>query len=137
MSGLALHVEGLSVRFGEHRVLEEVSLCAERHAITALMGPSGCGKTSFLLCINRLCDHASGCTVTGRVRVEGEDVLAPGTDLLRLRRKVGMIFRDRRRFRFRFAVIWNCRCANTACAAAPRWMRQWKPRYGMSACGTR
>ncbi len=92
MSGVALHVEGLSVRFGEHRVLEEVSLCAERHAITALMGPSGCGKTSFLLCINRLCEHASGCVVSGRVHVEGEDVLAPGTDLLRLRRKVGMIF---------------------------------------------
>ena len=56
-----------------------MSLSRGRHAITALVGPSGCGKTSFLLCINRLTDHASGCTVSGRVRVEGEDVLAPGT----------------------------------------------------------
>jgi len=56
------------------------------------VGPSGCGKTSFLTSLNRLTDLIPGCRVAGRIRLDGLDVLAPHTDVIRLRRRVGMIF---------------------------------------------
>lgn len=88
----ALEIDALSVAYGGRAVLREVSLAAPAGSVTALVGPSGCGKTSLLNCLNRMTDLLPGCTVGGRVRLFGEDVLAPGRDLLALRRRVGMIF---------------------------------------------
>ena len=85
-------VEDLSVAYDGQRVLEGVSLEINRGCITALIGPSGCGKTSFLSALNRLTDLVPGCSVGGRVRIDGRDVLDPALDLLALRSRVGMIF---------------------------------------------
>lgn len=60
--------------------------------ITALVGPSGCGKTSFLNGLNRLTDMIPGCTVRGSVRMGGLDIFSPETDVIALRRRIGMIF---------------------------------------------
>lgn len=90
MSALATLDLGLS--YSGKPALAGVSLAIPAGEITALVGPSGCGKTSFLCCLNRMTDLIPGCRVTGRVTLHGEDTFAPSVDVLRLRRRVGMIF---------------------------------------------
>jgi len=87
---LAIHK--LSVRYGQKTVLSGVSLDIQRGCITALIGPSGCGKTSFLSSLNRMADMVPGCAVSGSIRLDGEEMLAASTDVLMLRRRIGMIF---------------------------------------------
>lgn len=61
-------------------------------SITAFIGPSGCGKSTFLKTLNRMNDLVPGVKITGEVRYRGEDIYAPGTDVCRLRREIGMVF---------------------------------------------
>jgi phosphate transport system ATP-binding protein len=87
-----IRAEDLSIAYHNQLALENVNLDINKGCITALVGPSGCGKTSFLMSINRLTDLIHGCQVSGRLLMDTIDVLAPSTNLLHLRRKVGMIF---------------------------------------------
>jgi len=87
-----IQVEDLAVHYGRNRVLGNVTLTINRGCITALIGPSGCGKTSFLSCLNRLTDLIPGCRVEGRITIGDLDVRAADTDVIALRRGVGMIF---------------------------------------------
>ena len=87
-----LAIADLSVSYGSKAVLAGVSLDIQRGCITALIGPSGCGKTSFLSSLNRMADMVPGCRVTGSIALDGEDILAASTDVLMLRRRIGMIF---------------------------------------------
>jgi phosphate transport system ATP-binding protein len=84
--------EDLSITYRNHLALQSVNLEINKGCITALVGPSGCGKTSFLMSINRLTDLIPGCKVSGRLQMNELDILAPSTNLLHLRRQVGMIF---------------------------------------------
>jgi phosphate transport system ATP-binding protein len=85
-------VERLSLYYGEKPAFQDVTLSINKGCISALVGPSGCGKTSFLTCLNRLTDLIAGCRVSGRVTIDALDVLAPSTDVIQLRRRIGMIF---------------------------------------------
>jgi phosphate transport system ATP-binding protein len=87
-----IEVRNLSVRYGAKQVLSDVSFSVAPCNITALIGPSGCGKTTFLSCINRMTDLMPSCRVTGSVRVGPIDVFSGKTDVLGLRRQVGMVF---------------------------------------------
>ena len=87
-----LRIQDLSVRYGPHTVLAGVSVDVYKGCITALIGPSGCGKTSFLSALNRLTDLIPGASVQGQIMLGDLDVRHPRTDLLALRRRVGMIF---------------------------------------------
>lgn len=87
-----LRIQDLSVRYGPHTVLAGVSVDIYKGCITALIGPSGCGKTSFLSALNRLTDLIPGASVQGQITLGDLDVRHPRTDLLALRRRVGMIF---------------------------------------------
>jgi phosphate transport system ATP-binding protein len=84
-------VRNLTVRYDGHEALREVSVEIPDRQITVVLGPSGCGKTTFLRCLNRLIDLTDGAKVTGEVLIDGENILAPDADLLRLRKKVGML----------------------------------------------
>ena len=86
-----IEVDQLSLHYGQKPAFHDVTLSINKGCITALVGPSGCGKTSFLTSLNRLTDIIPGCRLSGRIRLEGLDVLAPHTDVIRLRRRVGMI----------------------------------------------
>ncbi|OGO47313.1 MAG: phosphate ABC transporter ATP-binding protein [Chloroflexi bacterium RBG_16_64_43] len=72
--------------------LRGVSMTIPANAITVLFGPAGGGKSSLLRCINRLNDLADVKTVSGRVLLDGVNILDPATDVVALRRKVGMVF---------------------------------------------
>lgn len=85
-------VDRLSLHYGEKSAFQDVTLSISRGCITALVGPSGCGKTSFLTCLNRLTDLIPTCVVAGRITIDKLDVLAPQTDVIQLRRRIGMIF---------------------------------------------
>ncbi|MDX8406165.1 MAG: phosphate ABC transporter ATP-binding protein [Mariprofundus sp.] len=87
-----LQVRDLSIAYGEHEVLEKVSLDIYKGCITALIGPSGCGKTSFLSSINRLTDLIPAAKTEGTIMLDGQNILDRSIDTLLLRRRIGMIF---------------------------------------------
>ena len=87
-----IEVRDLDFHYGKFQALRGIGLDIERNRITALIGPSGCGKTTFLRSLNRMTDLIEDVRVTGKVIVDGEDIYAPGVDLLALRKKVGMVF---------------------------------------------
>ena len=88
----AMDVRGVSVGFGAKTVLSDVDLPIEAGAITALIGPTGCGKSTLLRSLNRMNDRIRGYWRHGRIEFDGDDIADPGTDLLSLRRRVGMVF---------------------------------------------
>jgi len=89
---LVLEVRDLAVWYGEDLAVHKVSIPIERNRITALIGPSGCGKTTVLRCLNRMNDLIESAHLKGRVVVKGKDIYAPGTDVIGVRRRVGMVF---------------------------------------------
>jgi phosphate transport system ATP-binding protein len=82
----------LNVYYGSKLALADVTVDAYANQILACIGPSGCGKSTLLRCFNRMNDEVLGARVEGRVLVDGRDIYAPGTDLVDLRRRVGMVF---------------------------------------------
>ena len=89
---VVIDVEGLNFYYGPKRALEDISIQIHQHLVTAFIGPSGCGKSTFLRTLNRMNDIISGTRVEGRVRIEGQDIYGGGTDVVALRRRVGMVF---------------------------------------------
>ena len=87
-----LQVKDLDLWYGAHQALHSVSMDVPEKSITAFIGPSGCGKSTFLKTLNRMNDLVPGVKITGEVRYRGEDIYAPGTDVCRLRREIGMVF---------------------------------------------
>jgi len=87
-------VENLSIAYKSKTILEGVSLDIYKGCITALIGPSGCGKTSFLSTLNKLTYLNRDAHVKGSITFEGEDILNKATDVMTLRRRIGMIFQQ-------------------------------------------
>ena len=87
-----LQVKDLDLWYGAHQALHSVSMDIPEKSITAFIGPSGCGKSTFLKTLNRMNDLVPGVKITGEVRYRGGDIYAPGTDVCRLRRGIGMVF---------------------------------------------
>jgi phosphate transport system ATP-binding protein len=82
----------LSVFYGTFEAIKSVSLAMPRNRVIAMIGPSGCGKTTFLRSINRLNDLIPGCRVTGELLIGGQNIYDPRSDLVTLRRQVGLVF---------------------------------------------
>jgi len=89
---ILLCAEHLSVNYGSTAAIRDVTLPIYRGCITAIVGPSGCGKSTLLSTFNRMTDLVPRCQVTGRVTLNNQDIFDRGTNLLTLRRRVGMIF---------------------------------------------
>jgi phosphate transport system ATP-binding protein len=88
----AVEVRGFGFAYGPRQVLRDLDFSIERKAVTAIIGPSGCGKSTFLRSVNRLNDLIPATRHQGDILVEGRSVYAPGTDLVALRQRVGMVF---------------------------------------------
>jgi len=78
--------------YGAKQALYKVSLDVPEHCVTALIGPSGCGKSTFLRCLNRMNDMIDDTTVRGEILLDGTNVYRRGTDVVELRKRVGMVF---------------------------------------------
>ncbi|RMH55499.1 MAG: phosphate ABC transporter ATP-binding protein PstB [Candidatus Hydrogenedentota bacterium] len=87
-----ISVRNLQFFYGEQQALFDNNLDIATNRITAIIGPSGCGKTTHLRTYNRIYDLYRGHRAEGEVLLDGRNILAPDTDLIELRRKVGMIF---------------------------------------------
>jgi phosphate transport system ATP-binding protein len=86
-----IRIEELSFFYGDFQALDRVTLDIRPREIFGLMGPSKSGKSTLLRVLNRMCDLIDGIRVSGRVRLDEEDILAPDCDVVRLRRRVGLV----------------------------------------------
>jgi phosphate transport system ATP-binding protein len=89
---VAIDVERLNFFYGPKRALEDITIQIPTHLVTAFIGPSGCGKSTFLRTLNRMNDIIAGTRVDGQVLIDGHDIYGVGSDVVRLRRRVGMVF---------------------------------------------
>ncbi|HNZ39750.1 MAG TPA: ATP-binding cassette domain-containing protein, partial [Candidatus Latescibacteria bacterium] len=85
-------VEHLDFHYGSVQALFDVCVEMAPRKVTAFIGPSGCGKSTFLRTLNRMNDIIPGTRVQGRVLIDGHDIYSNGTDVVALRRSVGMVF---------------------------------------------
>ena len=89
---VAIAVKDVSFFYGQKQALTDISIDIQANRVTAFIGPSGCGKSTFLRALNRMNDVIPGARLTGSVRIAGEDIYAPTSDVVKLRRQVGMVF---------------------------------------------
>ena len=89
---LKIRVEHLNFYYGETRVLHDISIGLYANQVSAFIGPSGCGKSTFLRTLNRMNDIIVGTRVEGDVRIDNANIYGGGTDVVDLRRRVGMVF---------------------------------------------
>ncbi len=87
-----IEVEHLNFFYGSKMALSDISVSIQDRQITALIGPSGCGKSTFLRCLNRMNDTIAGHHIEGHIFLDGVDIVLPETDVVELRKRVGMVF---------------------------------------------
>jgi phosphate transport system ATP-binding protein len=92
ISKLIIQVQDLNAYYGATHALKSINVEILEKKATALIGPSGCGKTTLLRCLNRMNDLIDTVTITGSVKIHGREIYSPSTDVIDLRRRVGMIF---------------------------------------------
>src|SRR6187401_3492840 len=85
-------VKDLNFHYGPKQALENITIDIPSNLVTAFIGPSGCGKSTFLRTLNRMNDIIPGTRVDGQIRIDGQDIYRGGTDVVDLRRRVGMVF---------------------------------------------
>src|SRR2546429_2074947 len=85
-------VSGLNFFYGRTQALSNISLDISERIVMAFIGPSGCGKSTFLRTLNRMNDTIPGTRAEGHVEIDGRDIYEPDTDVVDLRRRVGMVF---------------------------------------------
>src|SRR3954470_9111044 len=108
-----ISVKDLNLFYGDKQALYDVSLDIEEKKVTALIGPSGCGKSTFLRALNRMNDLIDGTRHAGEVLLDGEDIYSRNTNLVELRRRVGMVFQKSNPFPKSIFenVVFGCRVA--------------------------
>jgi len=89
---IKIETKDLDMYYGNFQALTDVSVAMPSRHITALIGPSGCGKSSFLRCLNRMNEVIPEARVDGQVLLDGNDIYQADTDVVQLRKRVGMVF---------------------------------------------
>ena len=88
----AITLRNVQFFYGEKQVLFDIGMDVGENRVTALIGPSGCGKSTLLRCLNRMNDLIDNVRIWGEIRVKGLDINALSTDVIEVRRRVGMVF---------------------------------------------
>jgi len=91
-TNLKMEIRNLSVYYKNFRAIKEINLPVYENRVLAIIGPSGCGKSTLLRALNRMNDLVPGARVEGEVLLDGENIYAPGQDVVDIRRRVGMVF---------------------------------------------
>ncbi|HEY9159966.1 MAG TPA: phosphate ABC transporter ATP-binding protein PstB [Desulfomonilia bacterium] len=87
-----IKAQGINFFYGKTQALTDINMEMYANNVTALIGPSGCGKSTFIRLLNRMNDLIPGARVEGSLTIDGQDIYAPRTDVVELRRQVGMVF---------------------------------------------
>ena len=87
-----IEAQKLNLYYGNSLALKEISLKVEKNSVLALIGPSGCGKSTFIKSINRMNDLVDNVKIEGEILIDGVNIYHPDTDVVMLRKKVGMVF---------------------------------------------
>ncbi len=87
-----ISISNLNFYYGKEQVLHDITLEIPERQVVAFIGPSGCGKSTFLRTLNRMNDTIPIAKADGKVLIDGKDIYALNTDVVALRRKVGMVF---------------------------------------------
>ena len=88
----AIELKDVNLSYGDNHVLHDISMDIGEKMVTAFIGPSGCGKSTLLRCLNRMNDLIDGTSIRGSIKVKGEDIYAAQTDVIEVRRRIGMVF---------------------------------------------
>jgi phosphate transport system ATP-binding protein len=88
----AVEIRNAHLWYGEKQALFDISLDVPANRVTAFIGPSGCGKSTLLRCLNRMNDLIDGVRTEGTFLVQSMNIYAKGTDVIDVRRRVGMVF---------------------------------------------
>jgi len=91
-SSVKMETRGLDFYYGSTQALKNISIKIIERQITSLIGPSGCGKSTFLRTLNRLNELIPHTRIEGTITLDGQDIYQPGTDVVSLRQRVGMVF---------------------------------------------
>jgi phosphate ABC transporter ATP-binding protein len=125
MSRMKFEISSLNLHYGTTQALKDVKIDLPEKTVTAFIGPSGCGKSTFLRCLNRMNDFIPRCRVEGRVLLDETDIYAPQTDVIELRRRVGMVFQKPNPFPSSIYDTWPTdRAPRTTGPRGPRPDRQ-------------
>lgn len=89
---IKISIKDLNLYYKDFHALKGISMEIPEHEITAFIGPSGCGKSTCIKTLNRMNDLVDGCRIEGEIRIDGEDIYHPDTDVTLLRRRAGMVF---------------------------------------------
>ncbi len=89
---VAIRVDGLNSWYGDFQALHSISLTIPKNHVTAFIGPSGCGKSTLLRWFNRMNDTIVSAHATGKASLGEIDLLSKSTDVVDLRRRVGIVF---------------------------------------------
>lgn len=84
-------IKNLNVKCKDQYLLKDINIEIPKNKVTVLLGPSGCGKTTLLKCLNRLTDLYPDLKLTGKINIDGEDVLDSNRDITRIRQKMGLL----------------------------------------------
>ena len=121
VTAVASDMEAIGVHawFGTKHVLSDVNLTFPSGSVTALIGPSGCGKSTFLRTLNRMHEFIPTAAMAGQIMLDGADIYAPGTDVTKIRLKVGMVFQkpnplDRKSTRLNSSHVSESRMPSSA-----------------------
>lgn len=100
MAEKILTTDNVRLYYGEKEALHGINLDYDKYGITALIGPSGSGKSTYLRALNRMHDLTDNVTVNGTFLFKGQDIYAPSTDTVELRKDIGMVFQQPNPFPF-------------------------------------
>nr|WP_078665592.1 phosphate ABC transporter ATP-binding protein PstB [Carboxydocella sp. JDF658] len=87
-------VRQLNLYYGSYHALHDINIDIGKNRVTALIGPSGCGKSTFLRTLNRMNDIIENVRIEGEILLDGQNIYAPETDVVQLRKRVGMVFQQ-------------------------------------------
>lgn len=94
MESIKIRTDQLNLYYGKNHALKNITVRIRSLAVTSFIGPSGCGKTTFLKTLNRMNDLIDNVRITGNIYLDGQEIYASKVDVVRLRKKVGMVFQQ-------------------------------------------
>jgi phosphate transport system ATP-binding protein len=131
----AIVLRNVNLHYGSKQALFDISLDIPAKQVTAFIGPSGCGKSTLLRCLNRMNDLIDGVQISGTFRVHGQDLYARSTDVIEVRRRIGMVFQKSNPlpksifenvvYGLRIAGIRNKATLEEACERSLTWAALW------------